>query len=106
MEEDSDVSDNEAREDAYEDMKSVYRTAMMNSFANKLLWFEAMKRDPVYKSVRKTINRLIDTEGYEQGEALKYGILKRQFLFDKVLDIYNIPNVSEDDINHQPESPE
>ncbi|KAL4236047.1 hypothetical protein ACF0H5_004433 [Mactra antiquata] len=95
MDEDSDVSDEEAREDAFEDMRSVYRTAMMNSFGSKLLWLQAMKRDPIYKSIKKTFNRLVEIEDFDNEEALKYAILKRKFLFDKVLDAYDLPDLSE-----------
>ena len=44
MEVDNDISDAEAMEDGYRDMKNAYRMAMMNSFGSKLLWFNAMKK--------------------------------------------------------------
>lgn len=52
-----------------------------------------MKKDPIYKSIKKTVNRLIDTDEYDKEEALKYGIFKRKFLFDKVLGTYEIPKL-------------
>ncbi|KAL4240375.1 hypothetical protein ACF0H5_001165 [Mactra antiquata] len=104
MDDDSEVSDEEAREDAFEDLKSVYRTAMMNSFGRKLLWFQSMKRDPIYNAIKKTFNRLVDIEGFDQEEALKYVILKRKFLFDKVLDAYDLPDLPEKKDNHPSDS--
>ncbi|KAL4220338.1 hypothetical protein ACF0H5_020745 [Mactra antiquata] len=53
-----DVSDSETREDAHEYMKIAYRTAMMNIYGSKLIWFETRKRYPAYKSITNTVNRL------------------------------------------------
>ena len=96
-EEDSAITEKEAKERAFSSMKGVYRVAMMNSFIKQLLWFNAMKKDPVYKAVKRTVNRLIDTEDYEKEEALKYAILKRQFLFDRILDTYEFPSTEKGD---------
>jgi hypothetical protein len=105
LEDDTDISLIEAKERAFRKMKSTYRKALMNSFGSKVVWFEAMKKDPIYKSIKKTVNRLIDTDGYDKEEALKYGILKRQFLFDKVLNSYEIPELEgQDAMEHQEDS--
>ena len=106
MEEDTDISDSEAKEKVFRNMKSTYRLAMMNSFGSKVLWFDAMKKDPMYKSIKKTVNRLIDADDYDKEEALKYGILKRRFLFDKVLDTYEIPELEREDVMEQQEDSE
>ena len=87
----SDISEEEAEEHVFKSMKESYRSAI-----HKLLWFDAMKKDPIYKTIKKTVNRLIDTEQYEHDEALKYAMLKRKFLFDKILDTYDIPTTGDD----------
>jgi hypothetical protein len=74
---------------------------MLNTFGSKLLWFDAMKKDPVYKPINATFQQLIDSKGYDPEEALKYGILKRKFLFDKVLERYDIPDLEGEDDNTQ-----
>jgi hypothetical protein len=101
MEVNNDISDAEAMEDVYQDMKSTYRTAMLNTFGSKLLWFDAMKKDPVYKSIKATIQQVIDSKGYDPEEALEYSILKRNFLFDKVLERYDIPDLEGEDASTQ-----
>jgi hypothetical protein len=106
MEEDTEISESEARENVFEDMKSTYRKAMMNIFGRKLVWFDAMKKDPIYKAIKKTVNQLIATEHYEGEEALKYAILKRRFLFDKVLDNYVTPQLEEEEDTEQMEDTE
>ena len=68
---------------------------MMNIFGSKMLWFNTLKKDPIYKAVKKTVSQLIDTEDYQIDEALKYAILKRRFLFDKILSDYEIPQLNE-----------
>jgi hypothetical protein len=87
-------------------MKNTYRKAMVNSLGSKLVWFDAMKNDPIYKSIKKSVSRLIDTDVYDKDEALKYGILKRKFLFDKVLDTYQIPELEREDALKQEEDSE
>jgi hypothetical protein len=102
MEEETDISDSEAKERVFRNMRTTYREAMMNTFGSKLIWFDAMKKDPIYKSIKKTVNRLIDADGYDEEEALKYGILKRRFLFDKVLTSYDNPELEgEDDMEQE-----
>jgi predicted RNA-binding protein Jag len=91
MEEDTDISESEAKKQVFEDMKNPHRNAIMKTFGSKLVWFDVMKKNPIYKAIKKTISHLIDTEDYEDNEALKYAILKRRFLFDKVLESYNYP---------------
>lgn len=94
--EDSNTSEIEAREKVFETMRKTFRKAMMNSFGSKLVWFDAMKKDRTYKSIKQTVNQLSDKESYEPAEALKYGIIKRRFLFDKILDEYIAPEVPQD----------
>lgn len=94
--EDSNTSEIEAREKVFETMRKTFRKAMMNSFGSKLVWFDAMKKDRTYKSIKQTVNQLSDKESYEPEEALKYGIIKRRFLFDKILDEYIAPEVPQD----------
>ncbi|XP_052804040.1 uncharacterized protein LOC128234087 [Mya arenaria] len=83
MQEDADLSESEAKKDVLEDMRGTYRKALLNIFEARLTWFDAIK----------TVNQLKDTENYEEQEAVKYAILKRRFLFDKVLDSYNVPQL-------------
>jgi hypothetical protein len=53
MNEDSDISESEARENIFEDMKNIYRKAIMNTFGSKVHWFNVMKKDPIFKSIKK-----------------------------------------------------
>lgn len=106
MEKDAYISESEAKENVFRSMKSTYRRAIMNSLAKELIWFDAMKNDPIYKSIKKTITQLIDTDGYDKDEAFKYGILKRQFLFDKVLETYQIPELEREDAMEQDDQSE
>ena len=101
MEDDTDISEEDAREIVYKDMKNTYRKAMMDIFGTKMLWFNALKKDPIYKAVKKTVSQLIDTEDYQADEALKYATLKRRFLFDKILSDYEIPQLKEGEDGEQ-----
>jgi hypothetical protein len=93
MDEDSDISENEARENVFLNMKNTYRKSIMNTFGSKVHWFNVMKKDPIFMSIKNTVNQLIETEDYQADEALKYAVLKQGFLFDKVLNNYEIPEL-------------
>ena len=106
MKEDADISESEAEKNVFKDMKKVYRKALMNAFGNRIVWFDGMKKDPTYKAIKKSVNHLVSKEDYEPLEALKYGIHKRKFLFDKVLDAFAKPRLNDDDMEDEREDSE
>lgn len=80
------MDEDAAGRSAFDAMRGQYRKAMMNDLGKRILWFQSMKRDVTYRKLKATVDRLVSKEGYLDDEALKYGILKRQFLFDKFVD--------------------
>ena len=77
-------------------MRPVYSKTAMTILGEKLEWFSAMKRDPIYKAIRNTASKLED-EDYNKDEALKYAIHKRRFLFEKKLKRYEAPEMETDE---------
>ena len=79
-------------------MLPTYRKALANILVNEMLWFHAMRKDPVFLSVRTTVFdlKLLD---YDNEEAWKSAVNKRKFLFDRILKVYDPPELSgpEDD---------
>lgn len=82
----------EARRRAYKDLQSTFRKTLGTLFKSRIMWTTAMKKDPIYKSILKTVNNLIDLEDYERPEAWKYAIGKRKYLFDAVLEKFEPPS--------------
>ena len=80
-------------------MLPAYRKALANSFVNEMLWFHAMRKDPIFLSVKTTVSDLKLIEDYDNEEAWKSAINKLKFLFDRILKEYNPPELSgsEDD---------
>ena len=84
----------EARKLVYRNMLPIYRKVLTNLFVDKVLWFRAMKRDAIFKTVKRTASDLIDLDDYDGEEAWKSAVNKRKFLFDRVSKEYEPPEVS------------
>ena len=85
----------EARSKAYKELKPTFRKALMTSISNRVIWFNAMQADPIYKSIQNTAKNLIVMEDYSRDEAWKYTICKRNYLLDTVLDEFELPEMDE-----------
>jgi len=93
-----DISQTEARSHVYNEMRSKYRKAMITVFTNRMVWFDALRKHPIYKTIKKTATNLIDLDDYSSDEAWKSAIGQRKFLFDTILEEYYPPEMeSEDD---------
>ena len=79
-------------------MRSKYRNAMITVFKNRMVWFDALRKHPIYKTIKKTAINLIDLGDFSSDEAWKSAIGQREFLFDTILEEYYPPEMeSEDD---------
>ncbi len=85
-----------ARSDVYEEMRPLYRRAIIKRFLSRLLWFDSIRHDAVYKAIRASAERLRNEEDYGRQEALQYATNKRKYLFDKLLSDYGPPEISAD----------
>lgn len=91
----------EARQKAYKQLQSKFRKALMTLFIQRITWCKAMEQDPVYKTIRRTVNNLIENDDFDKQEAWKYAVNKRKYLFDTVLEEFNPPASTETEINEQ-----
>ena len=93
----------------------LYRKSAIQSFIDRIVWFRRLQKDPSYKSIAKTAKHLKDVDDFDNEEALKYAASKRKYLFDKMLNTYEPPEMDsnegvdeddtdEDDSNMQEES--
>ncbi len=85
-----------ARSDVYEEMRPLYRRAIIKRFLARLLWFDSIRRDGIYKAIRASAERLRTEEEYGRQEALQYATNKRKYLFDKLLSDYGPPEIEAD----------
>ena len=60
----------------YDNMLPIYRKALANVFVNEILWFEDMKKDPFYLSVKNTVSDLKLLDGYDTEEVWKCAVSK------------------------------
>ena len=65
-----------------------------------------MNRDPIFKTVKRTVSDLIDIDDYDGEEAWKSAVNKRKFLLDIVLKEYEPPEVSVREEEDEPENDE
>ena len=93
------VQESDVRQIVFEDMWDIYRKAMMNIFIDKMLWFAATKREPVFTAIRKSATDLKTMDDYDDDEAWKSATSKRKFLFDKILKRYEPPELADSSKN-------
>ena len=91
------VDEDDARKRVYDNMLPAYRKALATIFVNEMLWFHAMRKDPIFLSVKSQVSDLKLIEDYDNEEVWKSAVNKRKFLFDRILKEYNPPELSEDD---------
>ena len=65
----SNRNDTEAKKQVYEDMKSVYRKAVTAVFTNRMMWFNAIQKDSLYKAIKKMVQQLMELDDYGKKEA-------------------------------------
>ena len=82
----------EAEDRVYEDMKPIYRSALMNRYQVLVHLCSNLKRDPTHKKILATANKLRDDEEYDEEEAMKYALKKRRYVLERKLDEYDKPS--------------
>ena len=85
------IEQEEAKHKAYKELKLLFRKALMISLSDRVMWFNAMQVDPIYKTIRNTAKTPIAMEDYGRDEAWKYAISKRKYLLDTVLEAFESP---------------
>ena len=85
------VDEDDARKRVYDNMLPTYRKALANIFVNEMLWFHAMRKDPVFLSVKTTVSDLKLLDDYDNEEAWKSAANKRKLLFNRILKMYDPP---------------
>lgn len=89
----TDIGETEARKRVYLDMRSTYRKAASGVFTERMLWFHAIRKQAVYKAIKKTANNFVDLDDYGLDEAWKSAVGQRKYLFDTILVQYNPPDI-------------
>ena len=72
----------------YDDMRSAYRKVVMTIFMNRMTWFDAIRKDRIYKAIKRTATNLIELDDYDPEEAWKSAVAQRKYLLDKLLEDY------------------
>ena len=100
----ADIDEVEARQRVYLDMRSIYRKAASGVFAERMLWFYAIRKQSVYKAIKKTVNNFVELDDYGLDEAWKSAVGQRKYLFDTILVQYNPPEIDGVDIEEEDSS--
>jgi hypothetical protein len=90
------ITEEEARDRTFNLMKNTYRKALTNIFTENVIWINALKDSPVFQSIKKTADSVIQTEDFDTEEAWKYAVNKRKFLFEAVIEGYNPPELTQE----------
>lgn len=90
------ISQHEARKQVYQNMRSVFRKAVSGVFMDRIMWFNAVRKDYVYKSIKKTANNFMVLDDYSSMEAWKSAVSQRKYLFDTILSDFQAPELDGD----------
>ena len=93
------IDEVDARNKVYDDMKSVYRKAVMGNFMSRMEWFCAIQQDPIYRAIKHTAATVIEEDSFDRSEAWKYATSKRKYLIDNILSEYSPPDLTTDEEN-------
>jgi hypothetical protein len=59
-----------------------------------IIWINALLKDSTYKAIKKTASDLKVIDDYDSEEAWKYAISSRKYLFEKILNKYDPPEMT------------
>jgi len=100
------LSRSDAGRRVYQDMGSAYRKAVMSIFMNRMTWFDAMRKDQIYKAIKKTATNLIELDDYEPEEAWKSAVAQRKYLLDKLLEDYEPSDLASESVDERDQESE
>ena len=61
-------------------MLLAQRKGLANSFVTEMYWFHVMRKDPIFLSMKTTVSDLELLEDYDNEEAWKSAVNKRNFV--------------------------
>ena len=99
------IGETEARERVYQDMRSTYRKAVGAVFTERMVWFDGVRKHPVYKAIKRTATNFMDLDDYSPDEAWKSAVAQRKYLFDNILAEYNPPDLEGDELKEKEDTP-
>ena len=82
----------EAERKTFDELKSNYRQALISNYHDLVQMGNILKKDPIHKEIVATAQRLRSEEDYDLAESYALALKKRKFLFERILDNYEMPN--------------
>lgn len=46
------LSEDDAKEQVFEDMRPIFRKGLVNEFTDTLMWINALQQNPVYRAIQ------------------------------------------------------
>ena len=85
--------------DGFEALSLEQRQKLFREYyAEFLIWNYHLRRNPVYKKIMETIQDLEDGMGdFDKDEAIQAGVVKRQFLLNRIVEAQTVVNDDDDD---------
>ena len=88
-----------ASTDGFEALSLEQRQKLfLEYYAEFLIWNYHLRRNSVYKKIMETIQDLQDgMGGFDKDEAIQAGVLKRQFLLNRIVEAQTVTDENKDD---------
>ena len=93
---DDNLNEKQARKKAFNERLPKYRKLPIDKYLFRVLWFDSVRKDHIHTAIRRTAKQLKEEDDFESEESWKYATNKRKYLFDKVLEEYNPPDLTTD----------
>ena len=74
------VDQDDAQKLVYYNMLPAHGKGLANSFVTEMLWFHAMRKDPIFLSMKTTVSDLKLLEDYDNEGAWKSAVNERNFV--------------------------
>lgn len=88
----------DAHRKARQDFLPKNRKLIMAEYIKCLIFCERLNKNPLHKKIMNTV-RALQKEGYDLEEAIKYAVIKREYLFDDLfkMETDNIEDITSDE---------
>ena len=90
-------SEENAQSKAHNALIKKYRKALRENLVDEILYFKRLRRTPIYQKVMETKRQIIDSDDFDDEEALRSAVKKRQFLLNRLIEPMQVTDTDDSD---------
>jgi len=86
-----------AQSKAHNSLLKKYRKALREHLVDQLLYFRRLRKTPIYQKIMETKKQFKDLDYFDEEEALRSAVKKREFLLNRLIEPMHIIHSDESD---------